>query len=418
VFKKFIYSMLSLFWILYLLLELFVWHAGFRISLFPNQPIIENVANLLNDTIWLPIAFFLPFYLGVLATKVTKFNYIKVILFFVSLAILVWGFSDPSRYFRYMIYIIVPLFALGLYYIFTFQKIRTNIIIFSLVLLGFILNYKSQLIPSFELNDKNPKLKLLSYNILVNQYGRKRQETIEMIRRQKPDIVFIQEINLLDRKILNKSLRDIYPYQLWSEKFETYNGGVILSRIPFQHRENHNIHTVYMKGHINLNHAVIKFNGQDVHLFNCHLYNSGTAFLRLFFGRLTASQFREQSKTEYNRHNTEAAKIAERVLPLDAPLILAGDFNDTPNSAAYRLFTFKLQNSFSKGGWGLGTTFGYQGLRRSLPQKLGFLVFDFLRIDHIFCSKNFKIRSAKVLPFESSDHRPQIVEVELKKVQE
>ncbi|MBN2411207.1 endonuclease/exonuclease/phosphatase family protein [candidate division KSB1 bacterium] len=403
---------------MYLLLELLVWNAGIRISLFQNQPVIENVANLLNDTIWLPIAFFLPIYLGVLATKVTKFNNIKVILFLVSLSFLVLGFSNPTRYFRYMIYIIVPFFALGLYYIFTFQKIRTNIIIFSFVLLGFILNYRGQLIPSFELNDKNPKLKLLSYNILVNQYGRKRQETIEMIRQEKPDIVFIQEINLLDRKILNKSLSDIYPYQLWSEKFETYNGGVILSRIPFQLKENHNIHTVYMKGYINLNHAVIKFNDQDVHLFNCHLYNSGTAFLRLFFGRLSPSQFREQSRIEFNRHNTEAAKIAEHVLPLNAPIILAGDFNDTPNSAAYRLFSYKLQNAFSKGGWGLGTTFGYQSLRRSLPDKLKFLVFDFLRIDHIFCSKSFKVHSAKVLPFESSDHRPQIVEVELKSLQE
>ncbi len=416
--KKIIYAVFSLLWILYLVLELLVWNAGLRISLFQNHPVIENVANLLNDTIWLPIAFFLPFYLGVLATKVTKFKYIKIILFLVSLSFLVLGFSNPARYFRYMIYIIVPFFALGLYYIFTFQKIRTNIIIFSLVLLGFILNYKSQLIPSFELNDKNPKLKLLSYNILVNQYGRKRQETIDMIRQEKPDVVFIQEINLLDRKILNKSLRDIYPYQLWSEKFETYNGGVILSRIPFQLRENYNIQTVYMKGHINLNHAVIKFNGQDVHLFNCHLYNSGTAFLRLFFGHLSPSQFREQSKIEFNRHNTEAAKIAEQVLPLNAPVILAGDFNDTPNSAAYRLFSYKLQNAFSKGGWGLGTTFGYQSLRRTLPDKLKFLNFDFLRIDHIFCSKSFKVHSAKILQFESSDHRPQIVQIELKELKE
>jgi len=277
-----------------------------------------------------------------------------------------------------------------------------------------MINYKSQLIPAFILNDKNPKLKIMSYNILVNQYGRKRQETIEMIRREKPDIVFIQEINLLDRKILNKSLLDIYPYQLWSEKFETYNGGVILSRLPFKLQENHNIHTVYMKGYINLNHAVINFKGQDIHLFNCHLYNSGSVFIRLLFGHLSLSQFMETSKNLYNRHNTEAAKIAERVLPIDAPIILAGDFNDTPNSAAYQLFSYKLQNAFSKGGWGLGTTFGYQSLLHNVPQKLRFLVFDFLRIDHIFCSKNFRVHSAKILSFESSDHRPQVVEIELK----
>ncbi|HPG41999.1 MAG TPA: endonuclease/exonuclease/phosphatase family protein [bacterium] len=253
----------------------------------------------------------------------------------------------------------------------------------------------------------------MNYNILVSQYGRMRQDTINLIRHEKADVVFIQEINLQDRDLLRNELLDIYPHQLWSEKFETYNGGVILSRTPFTARDNYDVTTEYMKGHMNLNHAVITVQDQNVHLFNCHLYNSGSTFTGMLFGHLTPAQFKQKAEIATKRHDAEVAILAERILPIDEPIIFAGDFNDTPNSKTYRVFDRYLHNAFAHAGWGLGTTFGYRSLINTVPKRFNFLVFDFLRIDHVFCSHHFNIHSARVLPVDYSDHRPQIIEIEL-----
>ncbi len=413
--KKLFTSLLAGIWILYILLEIIVWQTSFRVGLFPNNAMLEIIANVLNDTLWIPLALTLPFYLSVIATKVTRFLSIKIGILLVGFVLFLAALFNLPVYFQYMIYLLVPFFAFVIYYIITFRKFRYNIIFFSLALLGMILNYQGQLIPTIDLGaNPQPILKVMNYNILVSQYGRKRQNTINLIRHEKADVVFIQEINLLDRDLLRNELSDLYPHQLWSEKFETYNGGVILSRIPFISRQNYDIATEYMKGHMNLNHAVIQYQNQNVHLFNCHLYNSGGTFTGVLFGHLTPAQFKKRSETATLRHNAEVAMLAERILPIQEPVIFAGDFNDTPNSQTYRLFDERLQNAFAKAGWGLGATFGYRSLVNAVPKRLSFLVFDFLRIDHVFCSKHFKVHSAKVLPVDYSDHRPQTVKVQLK----
>ncbi|GEM_PF-5496407 len=145
-FKKISTTVLAGIWILYILLEIFVWQISFRASLFHDNAVVEIIANVLNDTIWIPLALILPFYLAVIATKVTKFWYIKtgfILIGFVLFFIALWNLP---LYFQYMIYLLVPFFALVVYYIITFRKFKYNIIFFSLALLGMILNYKGQLV--------------------------------------------------------------------------------------------------------------------------------------------------------------------------------------------------------------------------------------------------------------------------------
>ncbi len=412
--KKTLFIFLTVIWVCYFCFELLVWMPALRSLVFSINPVVEIIANVLNDTIWIPIAFTLPLYLSALLTKVTKFTWIKIVFFLAGLCILALGVSNPEQFFKYLFYMIVPFFALFVYYITTFKTIRINILVYTLVLLALVLHYRSQLLPSFKPLYRKDTLKLMSYNILVSETGEKRRAVIDFIRREKPDVVFLQEINLQDRVLLKEELMDLYPHQIWSDKFETYNGGVIFSRLPLKFRKNYDIKTQYMSGHINMNHAIIDYYGQDVHLFNCHLYNSGNLFIRFAFGKMDYEAFKKQVTIAHNRHLTEAAKIAEQVLPVNAPLILAGDFNDTPNSRSYKTFKSTLNNAYAKAGWGIGGTFGYSSLVKSVPEKARFLLFDFLRIDHVFYSDQFNVCSAKVIKFDASDHRPQIIELRLK----
>lgn len=81
------------------------------------------------------------------------------------------------------------------------------------------------------------------------------------------------------------------------------------------------------------------------------------------------------------------------------PVLLCGDFNDTPQSNAYQTISKNLTDSFRSRGKGIGTT--YAG---SLPA---------LRIDYIMLSSQLKVRQHEVLEWDYSDHFPILATLEL-----
>jgi endonuclease/exonuclease/phosphatase family metal-dependent hydrolase len=74
------------------------------------------------------------------------------------------------------------------------------------------------------------------------------------------------------------------------------------------------------------------------------------------------------------------------------PVILCGDFNDVPNSFAYKTLSQVLEDTHVKKGYGIGRTF----------QKLS----PTLRIDYIFCSSNLEPLHTYTITPSLSDHRP------------
>ncbi len=414
--KKTADHLLFAFWILILALQLLIW-ANLRDLFFTHRPLVETVASFLRDLLWLPIALALPFYLIVLFAKTNASKYFKIIIAVICLLVFAAGGFNLPSYFRHLIFLMIPFFTLVIYQAYQKRGVKAHSLLFSVVLLAVGMNYRGNMLPSNGIYHRpsKSKLSIMTFNIHVNPSKEKRALAIETIRREKPDIVFIQEINSHDRKLFNGKLGELYPYQLWSDRFETYLGGVILSRFPFITSGNVDIQTKHASGHTNLNHAVIRMAGQDIHLLNCHLFPSGHEFIQVLLGRLGMNEFLEDARKVYLRRQDEAEQIYARTASLSGPIILAGDFNDTPNSQVYRFFSKRMQNAHSQAGWGLGTTFGKEFLLWGLPRRLVFLAFDFLRIDHVFCSEDFNVLSATVLPVEASDHKAQVVELELKR---
>lgn len=118
---------------------------------------------------------------------------------------------------------------------------------------------------------------------------------------------------------------------------------------------------------------------------------------------------KENKRSQWNNTKTLFSKIAhsatERSEMVDAvedylaqhkdkPVILCGDFNDTPISyTRHRVASLGLTDAFRKAGQGFGFSFRRNAIR--------------VRIDHIFCSKDFEPIQAKVdeeAPY--SDHQP------------
>lgn len=83
----------------------------------------------------------------------------------------------------------------------------------------------------------------------------------------------------------------------------------------------------------------------------------------------------------------------------DLPTLVAGDFNTPPQSPLHRALGPRLRDAFAEAGHGFGYTW---------PSVL-----PGLRIDYVFVSPEWRVRSCRVGPALGSDHRPVVAEVEL-----
>ena len=93
----------------------------------------------------------------------------------------------------------------------------------------------------------------------------------------------------------------------------------------------------------------------------------------------------------------QAQQVANHIATCPHPVIVCGDFNDTPQSYTYQLLSENLTDSFKEKGTGFGTT--YAG---SIPA---------LRIDYILTQKKIKVQSHEILKENYSDHFPVICKI-------
>ncbi|MDO9612922.1 MAG: endonuclease/exonuclease/phosphatase family protein, partial [Bacteroidota bacterium] len=88
----------------------------------------------------------------------------------------------------------------------------------------------------------------------------------------------------------------------------------------------------------------------------------------------------------------QAATLRQSISESPYPVIVCGDFNDTPVSFTYRTVKGDLKDSFTQSGKGTANT--YNG---KLPS---------FRIDYILYSPNFTSFNFKVSNLNHSDHFP------------
>jgi endonuclease/exonuclease/phosphatase family metal-dependent hydrolase len=86
----------------------------------------------------------------------------------------------------------------------------------------------------------------------------------------------------------------------------------------------------------------------------------------------------------------QSIKMKEEISRSKYPVIVCGDFNDTPASFCYHTVANDLQDAFLSSGWGIAPT--YTGL------------FSAFRIDYILCNRNFLVSKYKTRCEKYSDH--------------
>ncbi|MCK5830856.1 MAG: endonuclease/exonuclease/phosphatase family protein [Methylococcales bacterium] len=188
------------------------------------------------------------------------------------------------------------------------------------------------------------------------------------ILKEKPDILFIQEISDSDVYALKDILSKSYTTRLFF--YNDKHIGLILSSYPIVTHETDGS---------KISSIIIEMPERKIRVWNVHLKKS-------FFS--TTKQYKA------------VEEMADQVSNETLPIIIAGDFNATGINYPCKLLKKHLKDAFEESGFGFGFTFP------SSVRRLGLLT-PFIRIDHIFFSTHFNSHSTYVAADNGgADHYP------------
>lgn len=243
----------------------------------------------------------------------------------------------------------------------------------------------------------------------------KRDEIFEILKGESPDIICFQEFFHSDRKgyfTTKDSLLKFLPTKYYHERYthavngRNYFGVALFSKykiinkgfIPFESDVNN--FCIY---------ADVVIKKDTVRVYNAHLQS--IRFKPEDYAFVEDNKNQEELKTgitriaqrlkiAFQKRQTQVEKVAESIKICRYPVILCGDFNDTPVSYTYDTFSDLLKDSFSEQGSGIGNT--YNG------------AFPSFRIDYIFHSDTLQTDYYRTIKEDVSDHYPVVAGMHFK----
>ncbi len=260
--------------------------------------------------------------------------------------------------------------------------------------------------------NKSGTFTVLSYNVrLFNYYETKYgvfsvKKVIDFLKTQNPDIICLQEFFILGDPSLEeasiiKGLGGKYNSHMKLMKISRnkYHGIITLSKFPLisrgeiAHGSSSSL-SIYSD-------VVIK--KDTFRIFNNHLQSFMLKRMdRSFLEEMAASEDKEtvdevkylskSLKNGFARRSQQAELVKSYVIKSPYPVIVTGDFNDTPVSYTYGKIRKGLNDSFVTSGYGAGFT--YKG--NYPPNRI-----DYILYDNKLLNTNFEIKKVKY-----SDHYP------------
>ncbi len=262
---------------------------------------------------------------------------------------------------------------------------------------------------SSEGSDEN--LRLLSYNVHKLGVGVKAQgekslispDGIEWLKNLNPDVMCFQEAYQSSGRgpDLVEALRKIGYNQFVivdqpvNRKPGTKNGLFIFSRYKLR-----NARLKVFDGQNGMLRCDVIAGADTLTIINVHLQSMTLNLRELVEQRQMEGLKKESRKTVsriksgFEKRNDQIRSLEEWIEEARHPVIVCGDFNETPYSYGYGRISKLLVNSFESGGSGFGFTF------RNLPY--------FIRIDNQFYDPDkIELAAFKTLRgVNFSDHRP------------
>lgn len=265
-------------------------------------------------------------------------------------------------------------------------------------------------------NKKNAKgtIRMMAYNVR-NFKGIDRfeelpiqNEIFKIIKDEQPDIINFEEFNtkVADKGSITDSLKSIlksgyYFFKPFKISPGDSTGNAIFSKYPIIDTGSIPSPAILYTRTI---FADIKYDNKTIRVYCIHLaavtikneekskYLNGSISIgsSSFIGNKLASAFVARS--------LQVSRIKRHMEQCPYPYIVAGDFNDTPNSFSVNEIGDGLKNAFQEKGSGWESTY---------------YSFYPLHIDHIFVSPQFDILNYEAIDKKLSDHKPIISDLKL-----
>ena len=258
--------------------------------------------------------------------------------------------------------------------------------------------------------DKSESFTVMSYNVhLFNLYESKNRRSSEndimnLLKETDADIICLQEVYILgdiaaNERAIRASLGGKYSSHLKTIKLSGNRafGVMILSKYPIIERGE----IVYPESSSLTIYSDIVINQDTLRIYNCHLqsFNLGSLEKTLFEEIISDEEKMNKVKgllgslkKGFVKRALQTQTLKEHINASKYPVIVTGDFNDTPVSYTYRSIRKGLNDSFVSSGHGAGFTY-----RGNYPPN---------RIDYILYDKRLINSHFEILKARYSDHYP------------
>ncbi len=308
--------------------------------------------------------------------------------------------------------LLLIIFWLVFYKRFVFISILAILISYSAISNFFQFNFS---------NSKEDSIKVMSYNVrLFDLYNwseniETRNKIFDQLGGQNANIYCFQEFYYTEQKgkfetrdtlitfLDAKNYREAYTHKMRGAQYfglATFTSYPIINSGTIKFENDDNNIGLYID---------VKIDSDTVRVYNLHIasirfsYDDYT-FMKNLDTKSETKVIEKGARTIYYRlknafvkRSQQTKDIIKHVNNSPYPVILCGDFNDSPNSFCYRQFSDILIDSFKESGKGIGNT--YIG---SFPS---------FRIDYIFHSDEYKSINYITLPEKYSDHHAIISEI-------
>lgn len=229
-----------------------------------------------------------------------------------------------------------------------------------------VLSYNVRLFNAYEKNTKSDALQLIS----------------EILTKENPDVVCVQEYYKP-----NKVDFSAYPYQYIHFKSKKAKlGHAIFSKYPLINTGGFDFEDTYN----NTLYADIVKGKDTIRIYSLHLQSLGIIPRVSFLQESDNEKLRKRISNAFEKQQSQIEVILKHKKQNTHPVLLCGDFNNTPFSYSYRKLKDGMQDAFRERGNGLGTTFKFE----KYP----------MRIDYIFASEGLEVVSFNTMEKTFSDH--------------
>lgn len=253
-------------------------------------------------------------------------------------------------------------------------------------------------------------LRVMTYNVESFDWLNKKDGAagvLKNIRNANADIICMQEYFMYrnDKLKIMDSLKNNYGYRYFHEYVlskvskNAVFGMAVFSRYPISELNNIPFGNSITNGgcYVDLYRGRDTFRILNIHFQSFSLSqleiegeypHSNVHVSRWKLFKISLVKFRKG----FRKKSFQTQEVEQAITNSPYPVILCGDFNDTPLSFTYARLTDRLEDTFLKTNSGLGTTFA-----GSLP---------YLRIDYILSDKKLKPARTQVIEKKASDHYP------------